>query len=313
MKRAAFVICAAAAAAPRAARAQSVTIRAAVTPVYYDAEPILYAQKTGAFAKAGLDLQLGRLPTGAAITAAVAGGSLDVGKSTFSPVVAAFASGIPITVIAPCAIYDSRSPNGMLLVHKDSPIRVAADLRNKLVAVNNLGDPTKVGMLQWLVQHGQKSDAPVLVEIPMRAMAAELDRKGIDAILLTSPVLDEELATGKYRTLAIPNDAIARRWLFSAFFATKDWAANHKDAVKRFADTLTQSAAHVNRHHRELVPALAPLVGSTDDALARERYPEGGTALRATEMQPLIDLMRKFEIIHQDVDARDMIFDPNKV
>jgi ABC-type nitrate/sulfonate/bicarbonate transport system substrate-binding protein len=118
-----IVSLAAAAALPRPAAAQAAaTVRAAITPVYYDKVPILYAQHAGMLAKAGIDVQLGRLPTGAAITAAVAGGSLDIGKSSFHSVVAAVAHGVPVVAIAPGAVYDSRSPNGALVVGKDSPI-----------------------------------------------------------------------------------------------------------------------------------------------------------------------------------------------
>jgi ABC-type nitrate/sulfonate/bicarbonate transport system substrate-binding protein len=81
---------AAAAALPQVAGAQSlIPVKGALTSVYYDAVPILWAQKTGMFAKAGIDIDLGRLPTGSAVTTAVAGGSLNIGKSTFFAVVAA--------------------------------------------------------------------------------------------------------------------------------------------------------------------------------------------------------------------------------
>ncbi len=119
----------AALALPKRAAAQTlVPVKGAITSVYYDATPILWAQKTGMFSKAGIDLDLGRLPTGAAVTAAVAGGSLNIGKSTFFAVVAAFAHGVPIVVIAPGVVYDSKFPNGALVVPKDSPIQKAADL-----------------------------------------------------------------------------------------------------------------------------------------------------------------------------------------
>ena len=108
-----------------------VPVRVAITPVYYGAIPILYALKTGMFAKAGLDIQLQQLPTGSAITAAFAGGSVDVGKSSFSGVVSAFSRGVPITVIAPGVVYDAKAPNGALLVLKSSSIRTPGDLAGK--------------------------------------------------------------------------------------------------------------------------------------------------------------------------------------
>lgn len=304
---------AAALAAGGVARAQApMTIRAAITPVYYDAVPILYAQHAGMFAKAGIDLQLGRLPTGAAVTAAVAGGSLDVGKSSFSPVVAAYSHGLPLTVIAPGAVYDSRSPNGALVVAKDSPVRSASDLIGKVVALNNLNDPTRSAIEAWLDQHGVDKDAVKYVEVPMSTMAGALDNRRIDAIMLTSPVMDEVIATGRYRSLAPVMSSIAPRWLFSSYVATQDWASKNREAVKRFAGVMVASAAYTNAHHREMTALIADLVGATEASIAQMTWPMGGTALIAAEMQPVVDIAAKYGLIQNRFDARDMIFDPRK-
>ena len=304
---------AAIAAVRRGVRAQSaVTVRAAITPVYYDAVPILYAQRTGMFAKAGIDLELGRLPTGAAITAAIAGGSLDVGKSTFVPAVSAFAHGIPLTVIAPGAMYDSRSPNGALVVAKDSPIRAAADLVGKVVALNNLVDPVRQGMEAWLEQNGVDRDAVKYVEIPQSAQPAALDAHRLDAITLTSPIMDEQLASGKYRSVYPVMNAIAPRWLFSAFTSTRAWAGTNRETVKRFAGVVVSAAAYTNAHHTEMTSLIADLMGSSEAAVARMTWPTGGTALLASDMQPVIDCSAKYGFIAKRFDAREMLFDASK-
>lgn len=304
---------AAAFAAGRGASAQTpVTIRAAITPVYYDAVPILYAQRTGMFAKAGIDLQLGRLPTGAAITAAVVGGSLDVGKSTFPSVVAARARGIPIAVIAPGAIYDSRFPNEGLVVAKDSPIHGAADLVGKVVSVNNLDAPDRPAIERWLEQNGVDRTAIKLVEIPMSAMPAALDAHRIDGIILTSPILDETLATGKYRSLAPVYSAIAPRWLFSSYSAMSDWANKNPETVKRFADVIVASAAYTNAHHGRMTALVADLIGAPETSVAQMTWPAAGTALKAAEMQPVIDISAKYGMIASSFDAHELIFDPRR-
>src|SRR6202034_2724162 len=49
--------------------------------------PLLYAVDAGLFKKAGLDVEIVKLANGAAVAAAVAGGSLDLGKgSALTPV-----------------------------------------------------------------------------------------------------------------------------------------------------------------------------------------------------------------------------------
>jgi NitT/TauT family transport system substrate-binding protein len=300
-------------AARNAALAQApLTIRAAITPVYYDAVPILYAQKTGMFVKAGLDFQLGRLPTGAAITAAVAGGSLDVAKATFLPQVVAFSRGIPLTVLAPAVVYDSRTPNGALVTAKDSPIKTAADMAGKIIGVNSLNDPTRPAMDKWLEEGGLTKDAVKYVEIPMSLEPAAVDQHRIDAMMLTAPIMDEALASGKYRIVAPVMNAIAPRWLFSAYFSRQDWAAKNKEAAKRFAEVILASAAYTNAHHGELTAQIAELVGATPESIARMTWPTAGTALNVGEMQAMIDIAARYGLIEKRYDARTMIFDPNK-
>jgi NitT/TauT family transport system substrate-binding protein len=298
---------------PRAAGAQAmIPVRGAITSVYYDAVPILYAQQTGMFAKAGIDLDLGRLPTGAAVTTAVAGGSLNIGKSTFFAVVAAFAHGVPIVVIAPAVIYDSRVPNGALVVAKDSPIRSVADMSGKVIAVNNLSEPTRPATELWLQKNGAPKDEVKFVEIPMSAMSAALDTHRIDIVMLTSPVIDDVMATGRYRILEPVLNQIAPRWMFSAVIANRDWAKANREAVKRVATVIESAAAYTNAHHVELSGQIAGLVGATESSIAHMAWPGGGTALVATEMQPVIDLSVKSGFIPKGFDARDMIFDPAK-
>jgi NitT/TauT family transport system substrate-binding protein len=303
----------AAAMLPRLAGAQTlIPVKGAITPVYYDATPILYAQATGMFSKAGIDLDLGRLPTGAAVTTAVAGGSLNFGKSTFFAVVAAFAHGVPITVIAPGVVYDSHAPNGALIVPKDSPIRSAADMSGKVIAVNNLSEPTRPATELWLEKNGAPKDEVKFVEIPMSAMPAALDTHRIDIVFMTVPLIDEALTTGKYRILEPVLNEIAPRWWFSAVIANRDWAKANHDAVKRLASVIEASAAYTNAHHVQLSAQIAGLVGATETAIAHMTWPQGGTAIVPAEMQPVIDLSVKAGFIEKGFDARDMIFDPAK-
>jgi NitT/TauT family transport system substrate-binding protein len=297
----------------RVARAQApLAVHAAITPVYYDAVPVLYAQHSGAFEKAGIELQLDRLPTGAAITAAIAGGSLDIGKSTFLTVVSAFSRGVPIVAIAPAAIYLSSTPTGALVVLTNAPVRGLADLVGKTVAVNSLSEPTRPALDVWLVRNGFATDAIKLIEVPMAAMPAALDAHRIDAAMLTTPVYDEALGTGKYRVLSPVLDEIAPRWLFSAFVASRSWANANRLTVRRFTSALAASAAYTNTHRAELVPLVTSLVGAPDGAFARTPWPTAGITLDPADMQPLIDAAARAGLIASTFDARTMIFQPEK-
>src|SRR3974390_148321 len=62
--------------------------------------PVLYAIRTGAFKDAGLDVQLVIGNNGAAQTAAVLGGSLDIAAASLLSVFNAHLRGVPLRVIA---------------------------------------------------------------------------------------------------------------------------------------------------------------------------------------------------------------------
>src|SRR5215469_983256 len=61
--------------------------------------PLIYAAQAGLFAKAGLNVELQKLAGAAVIGAALAGGSLEIGKASTMSVVTAYAKGLPFTII----------------------------------------------------------------------------------------------------------------------------------------------------------------------------------------------------------------------
>jgi NitT/TauT family transport system substrate-binding protein len=291
-----------------AADAPFATIHVAITNINYDAVPILYALKTGAFQKAGLDVQLQRLASGSAITAAVAGGSVDIGKSSASPIITAIGRGIPLILIAPGAVYDEKAPNGALVVLRDSPFRTAADMNGKFIGTQTLNDIAQTGTESWLDEHGGDSKTVRWVELPMTAAVAALEEGRIAGGVLTSPILDEALATGKTRILGPILSGVAPHFLFSVYFTTKEWAAAHRAEVKTFASVIIQSAAYTNVHHAEMIPLIAELMGATQSAVAHMTWPTGGTAVRAQDVQPVIDIGVKYKAIQNTYSAQDAIF-----
>lgn len=100
-----------------------------------DATPVLYAISAGLFRKAGLDVDIVRINSGAAAASAVAGGSIQVAQAGMISLLSAHAREAPFTLIAPSGVYSSDVPDHRLLVKKDGPIRSARDLDGKTIGV----------------------------------------------------------------------------------------------------------------------------------------------------------------------------------
>lgn len=274
------------------ATAQTQTISMATTPVDSAAEPY-FGFEGGFFKSAGLDVQLENgSANGAAIAAAVAAGSLDVGVSNIVSVVQARARNIPFVVIGPGGLYTSRTPSTLLFVPSGSPVRTASDLTGKTVAVNTLRGIPQYGTMAWIDKNGGHSDAVKFVEIGPADMLVALRDQRIDAGAFVEPFVTPARAIG--RPIGAPFDAIAPSFLITVFFTTLGWARAHTDAVRRLQDALAKTAGWANKHHDrtgEILMKYAKLGPETLRTMQRTVFAE---RLNVDQVQPVIDLAAKY-------------------
>lgn len=313
-RRAALAGASAFAASAAIARAQTtapelVTLRLSSSPAD-DTMPVIYAQQNGDFRRAGLDIALTRATSGSAVAAAVAGGSIDIGKSSVVSIVTAHAKGIPFVWIAPGSMYNPALPDGGLIVAVDSPIKTARDLNGKIVASPALGDLNNVATRAWVDQNGGDSKTIQFVEVPVASQAAALDAGRIAAGGIINPFLSDALATGKARFLAPFYSAIAPKFMLSGWFTTAEFAAAHRDAIASFQRIVAAASTYTNAHHAETAPLLATWSGITPDQALHAQRMTNGTRIAASDVQPVIDLLAKYGAIPKAFDAREMIVEP---
>ena len=130
------------------ANAQSDVIRIGAGPDDPSA-PVIYADQAGLFKKAGLNVEILKLAGGAVVAAAVAGGSLEIGKGSTTSVVEAVGRGLPFTVIGAIANYNPQHQDVALVTLAGSPIKTAKDLVGQTLADISLADQSTVGMYGW--------------------------------------------------------------------------------------------------------------------------------------------------------------------
>ncbi len=148
------------------------TVRVGATPIDSLA-PVAYAMRTGMFEKAGLQIELSMMGSGNAITAAVAGGALDIGLSSLVAIIQGHLRGIPLTIIAPGGLWVDSDTAG-LLVPKSSTLRKASDFNGKTISTNALASLDTVSMQAWVDQNGGDSKTLKFFELPAAAVEAAL-------------------------------------------------------------------------------------------------------------------------------------------
>jgi NitT/TauT family transport system substrate-binding protein len=293
--------------APAPVPAQTLVHIEAACPPVDNCTPLLYAIHAGLFTKAGLDVHVSPMISGAVITAAVAGGSLQVGMSSMMALVTAHARGVPVTLIAPASIYTSDKPSELMIVRKDSPIHSARDLSGKTMGSSSLKDILAVATFAWIDANGGNASDLKTIEMPAAASLPALESGRIDLATLQEPYVSEALASGQMRVLGSPFDAIGKHFLVTAWFTTDAYANANPDVIKRFARVMRVASAYANGHTAETAPLLAEhskVDLSVIQHSAREEYDQ---TLDQTGLQNVIDVAAKFNLIDKPFNQNDMI------
>lgn len=266
-----------------------------------------YAADGGFFARAGLSATVQTLNNGAAVSAAVASGALDVGVSTPVQLAAAYARGVPFTIIAAGALDRPKAPAGVVLVAKNGPIRTAKDLEGKTVALNALKTLSEMAFDLWMQRGGGDPSTVRTVEMTFSSMGPAVERGTVAAAVSAEPAMSVALKTNNVRALGDPYSAISPQILISGWFATTEFVRKNPEVAKRTAAALTAAGAWANAHQDESAAILAKY--SKMDlgivrGMARAPYAD---KLRIADIQPELDVSAKFGLLPRAVSAVTLI------
>jgi NitT/TauT family transport system substrate-binding protein len=304
----ALALGAAVAASPLPAGAQTAPVKLRVgTNAADNVTDLLWAKVSGMFTKAGLDVDVQKLTSGSAVTAAVLGGTLDIGRTSLLPLISARNRGIPVQLIAPAELGIAGDPSGGIITLKDSPVRTGRDLNGQTLPSPSLRDFFEITLRAWIDQNGGDSRTVKFVELPVAADLAALEAGRIAAAAMANPFLATALASGKVRLLGRPNDVIGKRFLITGWFATEAFIAANRDAVAKFAATLQQAAAYTDTHQSEAVSVTAPFWGLDPSIILAMAKRPAATSLDPKEIQPLMDLALHYGVIDKPMKAEAMI------
>ena len=285
-----------------------IALRVGAMPIDPSAEAF-YALDQGFFKDAGLDVKLTVLNNGSALLAATASSNIDIGFGSPAPVIQAHQRGIPVRFFAPAAAYVGAPANSVLMVAKDAPIRTAADLNGKTVAVSGLRDLTYFSTKAWIEQNGGDPATISFVEIPYSEIGAALAQKRISAGCVIEPFIT---GMSNVRALANLNAAVGSSYLLAGWFATDTWMQQNPDAAKRFVAVMQRTARWANAHHKESAAILAKYTGTpltVAETMTRSHYDDRlgvGPAL----LTPIIELLRKYANMTSLPAATELITTP---
>lgn len=304
---AAFAIGIAGPARPAAAQALPV-LRIALIPGDISGEAD-YAKDLGFFKKAGYDVEFLPITSGAAISAAVAGGSADIGFSNIVSLAIAHERGVPFTLLAPANLHvPTQVTAGILTVLKNGPIKSAKDLNGKVVAVNGLNNISSVAVQAYVDKNGGDWKSVKFIELPFPQMPDAVRSGKVDAASIDAA--NEQLlvkADTDLRRLANVFDSVGTRFAPSSWFTSVSWAEAHPAVARAFIAVMAQAAAWANANHAASAEILSKYIHKTPaeiEAVTRAPY---GTKITPDLVQPSIDAAAKYGLIKTIFPASELI------
>jgi NitT/TauT family transport system substrate-binding protein len=287
----------------RPAYGQSTAIRIGTT-LNEGSGPVFYGVDQGIFARLGLNVEAIVLQNGAAVGAALAGGSLEVGTSSTFVFMNAWRHNLPYVIVAPGVLYRADDPNQIsgLAVARDSSIARARDLNGKIIAGITVGALDNLATLEWMDENGGDSKSIKFVETSSSSMADAIEAGRVSAALIVEPQLTA--AGDRVRVIGRPYSSIAKSYMLSVWFANTDWATKNASTVRLLNDALNQSAAWAVANPEN---AAAILEKWTKLKLARPSL-QFARRLDANLVQPVCDAALKYKMIDTQLDARKFLW-----
>jgi NitT/TauT family transport system substrate-binding protein len=288
--------------------AQLAIVRIAISDTDLASEP-LYAQETGIFRRAGIDVQISPSTSGGAgVIAALRAGTLDIGFSNLISIAAAVQRGEPVVLLAPAGVHNSAAPVNAIVQAPSSNFRTGKDLDGK--AISSPSGPGSAGALApaaWIDQTGGDSKTVRFVTgIKPFDIPQALQEHRIDAAEMGDPDLTILEQRGEVKFLASPFDALGDHYLLAGWVASKAWVEANPETARRFVAAMRETARWANAHHAQTAAILAralKLPPAVVAAMSRTTYAE---SLTPAIVQPPLDAAARYGII-KPMRAEDLL------
>ena len=280
------------------------TLHVATLPIDTGAQ-VYYGADTGAFKKAGFDIEITSINSGSAIAAGVVAGTFDFAQVNIVSLAQARERNVHFVWVAPGGLITDKSITSALVVAKSSPYTKARDLNGKTIAINALGSIQQLAVEEWMDKNGADSTTAKFVELPVSQLGPSLVAGRVDLALIPEPDLDVSEHESDLRVIAPAYSSISPAFLLSAWVTSDQFAHDHPDIVKKFADVMAETARWGNAHHGESAQILTKYTKvQVTPTMARVQYAE---SFRAAQIDPVFAAAHKYGLLKTTVTTADML------
>ena len=236
-------------------------------------------------------------PAGPAVLEALRAGTIDIAYTGPYPPLNAFLRDRDVVLLAGAATGGTE-----LLVGRNSPIRKVADLKGKVIGVNQLGSTVDVMVRFNLIEAGLVPDKDVrLIEVPPAEQADALKRNEVAAVASPAPWPSFIVKNGNGRALLNWRTIFdGGNYLQGVAFTTAKFARQNPNAVKAFVNAHKTITNNLNkdrtRGDKEVLAAWSAVTKRTlDPKVAQSAF----ASIKFTNAADLKSFQRLADVTYQ--------------
>lgn len=286
----------------------TIKLRVGYAPIT-DAAQLYIAIEKHFFSDQGIEVQLEQLGSGAKILEAVSVGSVDIGLSSYVPLVLANASGLQLQALTGGVIEDNQHPEHAILVKKGSNLKTVEDLRGKTVALNGRRNIDHMVLVELLKKHGMTENDIKIVEIPFPRMEQVLISGDVDAICSIEPFVSRATQDNKAEILIYNFLAVSERTPIAGYVAQKKWLIDNQDIANKFITAMNNAVDYLGTNTADSRKIIAKYTNISEDEMSKTKLPAFEKAPNAIDIANLIIKMKQNDWIKSDIDSKGLIYD----
>lgn len=283
---------------------EKTTIKVGALPIP-DPAALYIAQAKGFFKAEGLTVEPVTITGGAVALPQIESGALDISQTNYVSTILAAGQGKKIKLVAD--MYQAAPNTFTIMAPKDSPIQSVADLKGKVVLVNNLQNIATLAVTSQIKAAGLSTDDIKFIEKPFPEMGNALNSGQGDAAWITEPFITANKNALGFRTIADTMTGPTAEFPIAGWMASEDWAAKNPRTLAAFQRAIAKAQQLASSDRKEVeavLPTYTKIDAKTAAAIALGTFP---TSLDAARLQKVADLMLEYGYLKSPVDVKSMI------
>ncbi|OLN23009.1 hypothetical protein BTO30_06420 [Domibacillus antri] len=267
------------------------------------------AEKLGYFKEQGLKVTFTQMGGGAELLPAVSAGKIDITLSTPSPAIQANEKGFDFKMVMQNEVAAEQDKDSQaLFVLKDSGIKSIKELKGKRIAVNNIGSQMWLSVAEVLDENGIDKNEVDFIELPFSNMEDSLSNKQVDAVFNVEPFTTKMNTNGAFNIISYAAMESLPKQPLGAFWASEKWYKDNEETAEKFVEAMNKTNEYLAGHPDETKQFMADYT-EIDLSLINKMMPIlWDSKVDENTVQALLDLMKKHELLKDEMDAESVLF-----